>query len=66
MTEQRSCSFYMMWFNRCFVAGDGGWHAIRTPNDLPIMDQDAYFWFALEVIARKLNEMLALDRAKQR
>lgn len=28
------------------------------------MEQDAYFWNAMEVIARKLNEMIALERAK--
>lgn len=65
MTEQRSCSFYLTWFNRCFVAGDAGWHGYQTPDGQPIMSQDAYFWQALETIARKLNEMIALERAKQ-
>ncbi len=27
------------------------------------MDQDAFFWNALETIARKLNEMIALERS---
>lgn len=30
------------------------------------MMQDAYFWQALEAIARKLNEMIALERSKQK
>lgn len=28
------------------------------------MQQDAFFWNAMEVIARKLNEMIALERQK--
>jgi hypothetical protein len=30
------------------------------------MDQDAFFWGSMETIARKLNEMIALERAKPR
>lgn len=64
-TRQRTCSFYLTWFNRCFVAAEAGWHAYQTPDGQPIMYQDAYFWQALETIGRKLNEMIALERAKQ-
>ena len=37
---------------------------VRTPDDAPVSEQEAFFWFALEVIARKLNEMIALERSK--
>jgi hypothetical protein len=36
----------------------------RTPNDQPIADQDAFFWFAIESIARELNTMRALEISK--
>jgi hypothetical protein len=30
-----------------------------------MMEQDNFTWAAMEVIARKLNEIIALERAKQ-
>lgn len=44
--------------------GENGWYAFQTPNGRPLMNQDAFFWNALEVIARKMNEQIALERAK--
>lgn len=63
-TSQRMCSFYMAWFTRLYQGGEGGWFAARTPDDLPIAEQDAFFWFSLEVIARELNAMRAEELAK--
>lgn len=54
----------MSWFGRCYRASDAGWFAFVTPDGLPIMDQDAFFWNALEIIARELNAEIALERAK--
>jgi hypothetical protein len=36
----------------------------QTPDGRGIIEQDAYFWQALEVIARKLNELISQDRWK--
>lgn len=56
-------SFYIQWFNRCYEPTDSGWVVARTPDNGPICDQDAFFWFCLEAIARKLNEMRAIEIA---
>jgi hypothetical protein len=61
---QRGVSFYFTWFNRIYVCSDAGWTVARTPDDKPITEQDAYFWFALEAIARELNLMRAIELAK--
>lgn len=53
-----------MWFTRCYRNGDSGWFAYQTPDGDAIMNQDAFFWNALEVIARELNTQIALARAK--
>lgn len=58
------CSFYLSWFNRIYSCTDSGWTVLRTPDDLPITQQDAFFWFALEAIARELNLMRAAELAK--
>lgn len=57
-------SFYMTWFPRLYQPSDAGWYCVRTPDDKPIEEQDAYFWFALEVIARELNTMRAEEMAQ--
>jgi hypothetical protein len=44
--------------------GENGWFSHCTPDNEPIMEQDAFFWGSLEKIARKLNEQIALERAK--
>jgi hypothetical protein len=59
-----SVSFYVSWFTRCFRNGEAGWFGYQTPDGLPIAQQDAFFWSAMEVICRKLNEMIVLERAK--
>jgi hypothetical protein len=63
--HHRTVGFYVSWFTRCYRNSDAGWFAYRTPDDHAICDQDAFFWNALETIARKLNEMIALAQAKQ-
>lgn len=63
-TQQRMVSFYMQWFSRVYVSGEGGWFAHRTPDNRPVSEQDAFFWFALEIIARELNAMRAAEMAK--
>lgn len=62
--EQRMCKFYIGWFNRVYVPTDSGWVVSRTPDNAPITQQDAYFWFALEVVAREMNIMRANEIAK--
>jgi hypothetical protein len=61
--HQRGAQFYLAWFARLYQCGDAGWFAARTPDDKPICEQDAYFWFALETIARELNAMRAAEMA---
>lgn len=63
-TSHRSCNFYMSWFSRCYRNGEAGWFSYRTPDGEAIMLQDAFFWNALEIIARELNTQIALQRAK--
>jgi hypothetical protein len=63
-TSQRSCAFYVAWFFKCYQCGEQGWQVFQTPDGQAIIDQDAYFWQALETIARKLNEILAQERWK--
>lgn len=62
--HQRQCAFYIQWFNRVYQPSDSGWVVGRTPDDQPITQQDAYFWFALEAVARELNAMRAVEMAK--
>lgn len=59
MTEQRSCAFYLAWFSRLYVPSEHGWYNTRTPDGGPIMDQDAYFWRALEIICATFNLILS-------
>lgn len=54
----------MGWFSRLYQCGEMGWYLARTPDDKPFTKQDAYFTFALEIIARELNTMRALEIAK--
>ncbi len=61
---QRMVSFYMSWFSRIYQPTDAGWFSVRTPDDKPINEQDAYFWFALELIAREMNCMRAEQMAE--
>lgn len=63
-TSQRTVEFYLKWFNRVYEPTDSGWVVARTPDDRPITEQDAFFWFALEIIARELNSIRALELAK--
>jgi hypothetical protein len=63
-TRQRMADFYIKWFNRVYVPTDSGWVVARTPDGQPITQQDAHFWFSLEIIARELNAMRALELAK--
>lgn len=58
------CTYYLSWFNRLYNNSEGGWFAARTPDNLPIDQQDAFFWFACEIIARELNAMRAAEIAK--
>jgi hypothetical protein len=58
MTEQRGCSFYIAWFYRCYVPSEHGWYCLRTPDGKSIMDQDAYFWRAVEALCNVHNLML--------
>jgi len=63
-TRQRMVDFYLKWFNRVYDPTDSGWVVGRTPDGHPLTDQDAFFWFALEIIAREFNTMRALELAK--
>jgi hypothetical protein len=63
-TRQRTVDFYLKWFNRVYQPTDCGWVVKQTPDGQPITEQDAYFWFALESIARELNAIRALELAK--
>jgi hypothetical protein len=63
-TRQRTVDFYLKWFNRVYAPTDSGWVVQRTPDDQPITEQDAFFWFALECIGRELNAIRALEMAK--
>lgn len=62
-TSQRMVTFYIQWFNRCYQPTDSGWVIARTPDDQSVSQQPAFFWFALEAIARSLNEMRAVELA---
>ncbi len=57
-------TFYMSWFARLYQPSDAGWICVRTPDNKSIDKQDAFFWFALEVIGRELNAMRAEELAK--
>jgi hypothetical protein len=56
-------SFYVSWFSRVYQSTESGWSVARTPDNRSVSEQDAYFWFALEIIARELNTMRALELA---
>lgn len=62
-TRQRMVTFYISWFNRVYEASDSGWVVARTPDNQPVTEQDAFFWFSLEAIARELNAMRATELA---
>jgi hypothetical protein len=55
----------MSWFSRIYQSSDHGWYSERTPDGKPITEQDAFFWFALEIIARELNVIRMEQMAKQ-
>ena len=57
LTEQRTCGFYIAWFFRLYESNESGWWPRRTPDDKPVIVQDAYFWRCLEVIAQTLIQM---------
>lgn len=54
----------MSWFGRCYHCGEAGWFMYDTPDGQPIIEQDAFFWNAMELICRELNAHIALERAK--
>jgi hypothetical protein len=54
----------MSWFSRCYHVGEAGWFQFQTPDGKPVMDQDGFFWSAMEIICRQMNATLALERAK--
>lgn len=64
-TSQRSCAFYLTWFFKLYRCGDTGWHNVQTPDGRSIIEQDNFFWVALENIGRKLNEIRAHEIWKQ-
>jgi len=47
-----------------YRSGEQGWFLYQTPDGGAIIDQDAFFMQALEVIARELNAQIAVERAK--
>lgn len=63
-TSQRTASFYLSWYFRCFRTSESGWQNYQTPDGRAIMFQDAYFWQALEIICRTLNQMISEERQK--
>lgn len=63
-TRQRGIGFYLGWFHRVYHPSDSGWVMYVTPDGRPIAKQDSFFWLALEIIARELNTMRALELAK--
>ena len=63
-TRQRTAQFYVSWFFRVYRTAETGWHAYQTPDGKSIMEQDAYFWQALEIICRTLNQMISEERNK--
>ena len=63
-TSQRMVSFYMTWFTRIFVPTEAGWIIGQTPDGLPLCEQDAFFWLAVETIAREFNCMRAEQMAE--
>jgi len=63
-TSQRMVSFYMSWFSRVYHPTEAGWIVGRTPDDRPVAEQDAFFWFALEIVARELNTIRAEKMAE--
>jgi hypothetical protein len=64
-TRQRSCSFYLAWFTRIYTVGDSGWFVRDTPDGRPLFEQDAFFWQAIETVARTMNVMLAEERNRK-
>lgn len=63
-TSQRSCAYYVSWFARLYRNGECGWFLYQTVDGRAIIEQDAFFTQALEVIARELNAKIMLERAK--
>ncbi len=51
-----------MWFFRLYRTSEYGWQQVHFPDNRPIIEQDAFFTFSLEAIARKLNEKIAHER----
>jgi hypothetical protein len=41
-TSQRTCSYYLAWFGRCYRKGDAGWFNYQTPDGEPVAVQDAF------------------------
>lgn len=64
MASGRTTGYYITWFHRIFHATERGWQLARTPDDRPVMVQDAYFMRALEVIAQTLNLMMEEERGR--
>ena len=56
-TDQRSSAFYLTLFFKVYESTDSGWWPRRTPDDRPILKQDAYAWRCMEVVAQTLMEM---------
>lgn len=57
-------SFYLAWFFRCYRATEAGWVISHTPDGGAIMDQDAFFWRAMEIIAETKNLMMIEEMRK--
>lgn len=57
--------FYISWFFKLAEQTEYGWWLRNTPDGLPIISQDAYFWRCLEIICVTLGEMIAEERAKE-
>lgn len=62
LENQRSLPFYLAWATRLYTLGDGGYKFERTPDDRPLIVQDAYFFRCLEVIVGTWNQKIAEDR----
>ncbi len=64
-TRQRSAQFYLGWFFKCYKSSEQGWQVYQTPDGRAIMLQDAFFWHALEIIARVMNLMIVEEQKRK-
>ena len=61
-TRHYGCAFYITWFHKCYAYSDTGWGLVRTPDGKPIVESDAFFIRAMEVIAQTANIMVGENR----